>query len=138
MSQLGFVCHVPERNVFICALIRISALTLNYTCACLIRTCGELLRTLPHEQISCYPLSKQDSEKGQLFLTHYYSVEQSHFWEANRFVAGQEFPRILWNPKVHYRIHNYPPPVPILSQHDPVHTPTSHFLKSYIEVVIVW
>jgi len=52
-----------------------------------------------------------------------YSIEQSPSWEANWFAATREIPRILWNPKVHYRTHKYPPPVPILSQLDPVHTP---------------
>jgi hypothetical protein len=56
-------------------------------------------------------------------------MEQSPFWETNRFAASQEIPRILRNPKVHYHIHKCPPPVSILSQLNPVHTPTSYFLK---------
>jgi hypothetical protein len=54
-----------------------------------------------------------------------YSTEQNSALEAKRFSANQQNLRILWNPKVHYRIYKYPPPVPILSQLDPVHTPTS-------------
>ena len=61
-------------------------------------------------------------------------MDQSPSWEANWFSASQEIPRILWNPKVHYRIHKCPPPVPVLSQLYPVRAPTSLFLNIHLNI----
>jgi len=54
-----------------------------------------------------------------------YSLHEAIFLEkANRFSASQEISHTLWNPKVNYRIHKCPSPVPILS-------PTKHVELKY-------
>jgi len=67
-------------------------------------------------------------------LTH--SMQQSTSREANGFSSSQEIPCILRNPKIHFRIYNRPPTVPILSQNDPVHALTSHSPKIYLNIIL--
>jgi hypothetical protein len=42
------------------------------------------------------------------------STAQSPFWEVNSQSHGEEIPHLLWNPKVHYRVHKSPSLVHIL------------------------
>jgi hypothetical protein len=51
------------------------------------------------------------------------------FWEADSRLAGQDFHKLLWNPKGHYCVRKYTILVLILSQMNPVHPFQLCFLK---------
>ena len=90
--------------------------------------------TQPLSRYSRTDCSGQVSKRMYYLLNNY--MEHSPSWKANQFSASQEITSILWNQDVHYRIQKCPTPVPILRQLDPVHKPTSHFLKIHLNIIL--
>jgi hypothetical protein len=62
------------------------------------------------------------------------SMQLSHHCEAARHSATQEFPNVLRNSELFYRVHKSPTQIPILSQMKPVHTTLSYFPKIHLNI----
>jgi hypothetical protein len=50
--------------------------------------------------------------------------------------AGQEIPRLLWNPNIHYPVHKSSPPAPVLSQMKPIHTLQTCFPNIHLNIIL--
>jgi hypothetical protein len=60
---------------------------------------------------------------------------ESPYWDDSR-PPVQEIPRILWNPKVHYYVHNNSPLDPILSHWNSVHTLRPYFFQTNFNIIL--
>ena len=132
-------------SCIILVLIKRRVLLIMYLFFTLTRPCARIVKKQWHHSITAiigmllYIAWNQKFpfiSHSWLRTVHYlltYSMVQSPSWETNWFAASQEIPRISRNPKIHYRTHK--PPVSVLGQPNPVHTPTSHLLEIHPNII---
>ena len=113
------------RLLYVLATRVLSGIIIIFRLLIILTLCWEFIRLGIHKLITDSTLLKS---------TNY--IVQSPSWAANRSSGSPEIPRILWNQKIHYRFHNRPPSVSVLSQIDPVHASPSYFLKIHLTIIL--
>jgi hypothetical protein len=63
-------------------------------------------------------------------------MEMSPSLEADSSSVGPEFSCLLWNPKVHYRLHKNPLVDAVLSQVNSVFTITVYLFKIHFNIIL--
>ena len=63
-------------------------------------------------------------------------MEQSPSWDANNSSVNHEIPSIVLTPKGHHSTHKSPQLVPVLSQFNLVHDPTSYFFMIHLNIIL--
>jgi len=93
------------------------------------------LRTSSTTNSECFVVSRN---LNAVFIHTYLHTAWSRLLleKLTGFSSSQENPRISWNLKIHCRIHNSLPPIRILSLLGPFHTPTFHFPKIRLNIIL--
>jgi hypothetical protein len=65
------------------------------------------------------------------------AMKQSSYWTVKKYLVNQQTPRILLNPKLHYRV-RIPPKVHILSQVNPFRTSPTYFRGIHTNNAVVY
>jgi hypothetical protein len=111
-QQANNLTHYNKTNLILPILF---AITASNKCTLLVRTTEG---------------QRQLSRCSSGFKDIHSLMELNSSWEAANSAATQERPSILWNPKVHYRLHKSPPLIPILSHIIPAYPSKIHPILS--------
>ena len=102
-------------------------------CSCLASNSFVLDASNSHKERSTYKICEELPD----ITLQYHMKEHNHFFDFMMLhelltTSCQEITCILWNPRIHYHVHNSPPPDSVLCQINPFHALPTNFFKSVL------